>query len=247
MQPKVCILKTDGINCDNETSFAFELCGAKTHTVHINELKTQPYLLRGYQILAISGGFSHGDDIRSGKVFANEIRAILFDELRTFVEFGRPIIGICNGFQVLTQMRLLPGTLAYNDKAHFECRWVELMPNASSCIWTQGIEGPITLPVANGEGKLVMPRRRYENIRHRQIPLRYSKNGVPTEGYPENPNGSLDAVAALCDPSGVVFGMMPHPERFNRTTQHPNWRRSKIEKPHGRAILENGVRYASQL
>src|SRR5712671_6206941 len=162
MKPRTLVLRTAGINCDGETVFAFEQAGATADLIHVNRLLENPALLQQYQLLAIPGGFSYGDDIAAGRILANQMRHHLAEPLGLFIEAGKPIIGICNGFQVLVKTDLLPGpiggregqtcTLTNNDGGRFIDRWIKLAPRGSKCIWTSGLE-TIELPIAHGEGK----------------------------------------------------------------------------------------------
>lgn len=249
MRPRVCVLRADGINCHEETAHAFELAGGSPEHVHVNRLRENRQLLREFAILVIPGGFSYGDDIHSGRVLATELASFLQDELKEFVEKGGLILGICNGFQVLVALGLLPpGTLTDNDSGKFECRWVNLVVWKSVCVFTQGMEGSvITLPVAHGEGRFLF--RTDEDMRISvqggQWPCLYSSSiGKPTDAYPANPNGSCCSIAGICDSTGRVYGMMPHPERYVYKTQFENWRRVNHEKPHGRLIFENAIAVA---
>ena len=251
MKPKVCVLVTDGTNCDKETAYAFRKAGGNSELVHINQLRNRQRNFRDYQILVISGGFSHGDVVASGKILAVEL-IFLQDELEAFVEKGKLIMGICNGFQVLTQTGLLPlntmnvryATLMQNESGKFECRWVKLLAEKNSpCIFTQGYDEEFTLQVANGEGNFFIEDK-WPEVKENGgcVALRYS-----SDEYPENPSGSLYAIAGICDPSGRIFGLMPHPERFVEGTQYVNWRREKIAKPNGLLMFENAVRFAKDL
>jgi len=248
----VCILKTDGTNCDAETAYAVELEKGTPQIVHVNEFRSGSRHFRDFGALIIPGGFSYGDDVASGRVLANELIAFFKDQLREFIGLERPILGICNGFQVLVRAGILPSctlgsmevTLAFNDTALFEHRWVELVPGGAGCMFTAGITRPIMLAAAHGEGRVDMTSEMLESVkRNDQVVFRYAENGRPTEKYPANPNASLWAIAALCDSTGLILGMMPHPERFVDETQHPNWRRMRVEKPHGRLIFENLTRF----
>lgn len=248
IRPRVCILRTDGTNCDRETAFAFELCGAQPDFVHVNELRSGLKRLTDYALLAIPGGFSYGDDVLSGKILAVELISRLQDQLQDFVSRGRPVLGICNGFQVLVRTGLLPHvrpgevsvTLMGNDCGHFVCRWVTLKVEKSPCIFTAGMEGTtISYQIAHAEGKFLAPEPLLDDLEHRGLVVfRYA---------PYNPNGSLRAIAGICDPSGRVMGLMPHPERFVLPTQHPNWRRGTVGEPHGLPIFANAVRYAREM
>lgn len=247
-KPNVCILKTDGTNCDDETSYAFEKAGGNCRTVHLNRLRNGADKLSNYQILAISGGFSYGDDLSSGKVLALELTVFPFlkNQLQEFVAAKKLIIGICNGFQVLARTGLLPFgemgkmeiTLAHNFSGHFECQWVQLqIIEESPCVFTQNMDRLIGLQIAHGEGRFETANE----IILRQIELQ--KLAV-MRYYGCNPNGSLSNVAGICDPTGRIFGLMPHPERFVELTQHPKWRRfSRGARPHGLKIFENAVNY----
>ncbi|MGQ9708413.1 MAG: phosphoribosylformylglycinamidine synthase I [bacterium] len=256
---RVCVLFAAGINCDEETVFTFDQVGAKAELVHINLLKKNPALLRNYHIMVIPGGFSYGDYIASGRVLANEIKHNLSIELERFLAQGKLILGICNGFQVLVKCGLLPAferpfenqtvTLDTNDSSLYEDRWVYLRNEDSPCVFTRNLPKIIHLPVAHSEGKFIPDSSitlKRLNLNH-QIVFRY----VTAEGrdarYPENPNGSIEGIAGICDPSGRVFGLMPHPERFTRIEHHPRWHREKLTKPDGIAIFENAVRYAQEI
>jgi phosphoribosylformylglycinamidine synthase len=261
MRPKTLILRAAGVNCDGETAFAFELAGARSEFVHVNRLLERPELLSECQLLAIPGGFSYGDDIAAGRILANQIRHHLAEAFARFIEAGKPIIGVCNGFQVLVKTDLLPGalagrsgqtaTLANNDCGRFVDRWVRLACCGGKCVWTAGIER-MELPVAHGEGKFV-PRD--ESIRRAlwdngQVALIYAKgDGSPANGQlPDNPNGSVDDIAGVCDGSGLIFGLMPHPERHVDATQHPAWTRMKPLPAEGQGlrIFRNAVRHVAE-
>lgn len=269
--PKICVLRTDGTNCDKETKYAFDLVGGKAEIVHINSLikkydpaENRKISLGDYEILAIPGGFSHGDYISAGRILSRDLQHFLGDEINAFVEKRKLIIGICNGFQVLVKYRLLPGlngepkqtaTLTSNDNQKFECRWVNLIKpsyepqkNQDKCVWTKGIES-IDLPVAHGEGKFVvnknLVRKLFDNG---QVVFRYAdSNGKATMDYPANPNGSVASIAAICNDTGRIFGLMPHPERYNKAENHPLASLQKInntlpEEGRGLEIFRNGVK-----
>ena len=255
--PRVLILRTAGTNCDAETKHAFEVAGAKADLVHVNRLREGRFSLRDYQMLAIPGGFSYGDDIAAGRVLANELTSALAEEISEFVRRGNLMIGICNGFQVMVKTGLLPAalvspravttTLAPNDSGRFEDRWVYLRSEPSRCVWTQGL-GTIYLPIAHGEGKfLARESGTVERLeRSGQVALRYvGPSGGPAAGYPWNPNGSTNAIAGVCDPSGRLFGLMPHPERHLYGYQHPRWTREGLKR-HGDGfqVFRNGVEFA---
>ncbi|MFO0972268.1 MAG: phosphoribosylformylglycinamidine synthase I [Phycisphaerae bacterium] len=237
--PRVLILRAAGTNCDEETQFAWSLAGAAATRAHINRLVEQPGRLSDYQILTIAGGFSYGDDIASGTVFAQQLRRHLAAELAAFVAGGGLVLGICNGFQVLVKAGLLPGpglppvTLMMNDSGRFEARWVTMRAGKSSCPLFEPGE-TLSLPIAHAEGKFVIGtgpggERGPSAVAMLEsagcLALRYfnAENGLSDGPY--NPNGSEGDIAGVCDASGRVFGLMPHPERFVRAEQRPDWTR----------------------
>lgn len=258
MKPNVLVLKADGINCDSELAFAFTLAGGNVKIVHINELRSKYENLKKYHILAIPGGFSYGDDIVSGKILSVELTSFFSEELKKFMERrDTTIIGICNGFQVLIRTGLLPlrsigkmdATLTNNDSGHFECRWVNLkIEKNTSCVFLRHPD-ILSFQVAHGEGKFFAKSEQLQRIEdHNLVVFRYCDAlGNPTQEYPSNPNGSLNAIAGICDSTGRILGLMPHPERFVRKTQHPNWRRMGNFKPEGLRIFEKMVNYAAQM
>ncbi len=249
-KPKVCVLRTAGTNCDIETAFGFSKAGADVALLHINRLISRQENLAGYQILALPGGFSYGDDIASGKIFANELRYKLSGDIKKFIADGKLIIGICNGFQILVKSGILPGnpdlnqeaTLIINDSGKFEDRWVYLKNENSKCVWTKNVEEVIYLPVAHGEGKfLAMQPSILEGLKQNmQVVFRYCNPQGDFNGYPDNPNGSEYNIAGICDETGRIFGLMPHPERHLDTLQHPR----RTSKGDGSSIFRNGVEYA---
>lgn len=257
MGPKVLVLRTAGTNCDYETEYAFQISGAETALIHINHLITGRANLDEYHILALPGGFSYGDDVAAGILLANEIKHKLGELLRDFVDSGKLIIGICNGFQVLVRTGLLPGlnsqiaqetTLAMNTSAKFECRWVHLETQKSPCAFTHGLKWRLYLPVAHAEGRFTAPSQILDQLEsNRQVVFRYVSRygGIPS--YPDNPNGSDLQIAGICDPTGRIFGMMPHPERFLARLNHPRWTRESLpEKGDGLGIFRNAVAYVQQ-
>ncbi|MBI4267964.1 MAG: phosphoribosylformylglycinamidine synthase I [Chloroflexi bacterium] len=252
---RVIILRAPGTNCDLETQFAFEEAGAVASTVHVNQLISHQQRLADYQIMVIPGGFTYGDDIGAGKVLANELRVKLGKDIQRFIEDGKLMLGICNGFQVLVKAGYLPEpaktlpqsvTLANNDCGKFECRWVHLRVNKESpCVFTEGIES-MYLPVAHGEGKLMAEPAIAAQLK---VALYYAdEHGDTTAGYPYNPNGSINNIAGICDASGRIFALMPHPERHIRGTQHPQWTRLGAKKRgDGYQIFRNAVSWAEKL
>ena len=249
MKPKVIILRTAGTNCDEETAHAWELAGAEPQRVHVRALIEQPQHLKQFAILTIPGGFSYGDDISAGKILASELNHHLAEQIRDFLAEGKLLLGICNGFQVLVKAGLLPGgtlgaqevTLTQNDSARFEARWVHLR--------TSSRPGPflpadriITLPIAHGEGKLVAADDAVRaRLRQAHIALTYCDAEGRPGPYPINPNGSDDEIAGLCDASGRILGLMPHPERYVHATQHPAWTRMDADRADGRIFFESAV------
>lgn len=256
MKPKVLILRTAGTNCEVETAYAFELVGAQTEIKHINHLRECKNALKDYQFIAIPGGFSYGDDIASGRVFANELMSVMRDAFLEFVDRGGYIIGICNGFQVLVKSGLLPrcngsrssttqgdavqtATLTDNQSGLYTDRWVTVQGDSALCAWIAD-DQEIELPVAHAEGRFTAPAQVRKELAHNnQIALRYS-NG-------SNFNGSDDAIAGICDPSGRVFGLMPHPERFLRWENHPQWTRLPHQREGaGVRMFRTAIRHAKE-
>lgn len=259
-KPRILVLKTDGTNCDEETAFAFNLAGGDAKIVHINDLRHKRDNFNKYQILAIPGGFSYGDDVSSGKILAIELASFFSEELKKFTERKNTlVIGICNGFQVLIRTGLLPfgklgkmdATLTNNDSGLFECRWINLgIEKNNNCVFLKNLEGTfVSYQVAHGEGKFFAPSGIIEKIEKQNLVVfRYvNQNGNGTQKYPENPNGSLNAIAGICDPTGRILGLMPHPERFIFRQQHPNWRRIPDLKPQGLPIFENMIKYVKEV
>ena len=254
IKPRICIIKTDGTNCDQETAYAFEKAGGSASIVSLNHLKTNALSLNTYNIVAIPGGFSYGDDIASGKVFALELITFFKEQLEELVARGNLIMGICNGFQVLIQMGLLPfntistkqASLTHNDSGTFECRWITMMVEKSPCIFTKHLEGSeITLQVAHGEGKFFAYKDTLTQLEQMNLAvLRYTHQGKATAQYPDNPNGSAHAIAGICDPTGRIFGLMPHPERYVERYHHPEWRTNNTPaQPQGLGIFEQAINY----
>jgi len=223
MLPKVIILSGYGLNCEEETQFAFTVAGAKADVVHINDLISAPKKLRSYQILAVPGGFSYGDDTGSGKAYANKLKNHLQDALRTFTEKDTLTIGICNGFQILTNAGLLPGALTFNDKARYSDRWVDVLISSSSP-WLAGIQ-TLSVPIAHGEGKFVGSDTLLHTLKHNgQIAGTYYKGEMcQYQNLEANPNGSTLDIAAITSANGKILGTMPHPERAIYFTHLPHW------------------------
>jgi phosphoribosylformylglycinamidine synthase subunit PurQ / glutaminase len=256
-RPNVLILRAPGTNCDKETAFAFEKAGATTETLHINRLLESPALFERFQILCLPGGFSYGDDIASGRILGNQIQHHLNEQMMKFKDDGKLMLGICNGFQILMKSPvLLPpdgekgplATLTTNDSGKYEDRWVQLETRGSKCVFLEGIER-MYLPVAHAEGKFVA---REEGVLRAldaegQLALRYvsaTSPGISAVPFPENPNGSQADVAGVCDTTGRVLGLMPHPERHLDPLQHPRWTRGEAgEVGDGLQIFVNAVRY----
>lgn len=270
---KVCVITGFGINADVELETAFKEVGAKAQRWHITDLIQQPTLLNDFHIVAFPGGFSYGDHIGSGKVFAGLFKKSLKNALNRFVAVGKLVIGICNGFQVLVKMGILPNlndnwdpevSLIHNDSGKFEDRWVKVYFNPHSpCVWTKGLD-PIELPVRHGEGKFITQSEKILQtlIQKNLVAIQYmtrselgkpfaekTADKSPTERarelvpYPFNPNGSFYNVAGICDPSGRVLGLMPHPEAFLYPENHPRWTSELVKNGDGLQIFQKGVKY----
>jgi phosphoribosylformylglycinamidine synthase I len=245
MKPKVLVIRAAGSNCENETAWAYELAGAKADIKHINSWLDKPSMLDDYQGLAIPGGFSYGDDIASGKILANQLRFNLMQPIEKLLSRGGLILGICNGFQVLVKAGLLGQgqvTLTHNDSGKYIDTWVRLKNAKSKCLFLKN-EDEMDLPIAHAEGKIVLKQghklAKMESAG--EIALYY-------EGF--NPNGSEGDIAGLCDPSGQILGLMPHPERFLRFENHPQWTRQEAPvdgKGDGFAIFKNAVEHMNEL
>ncbi|HEY7308968.1 MAG TPA: phosphoribosylformylglycinamidine synthase I [Gemmataceae bacterium] len=250
-KPRVLILRAPGANCDAEAQFAFEQADAVAERVHINRLREQPSELMRYQILVIPGGFTYGDDVAAGKILANQMAHLLGDALRRFRDDERLILGICNGFQVLLKAGLLMppdeegpiATLAHNSSGKFEDRWVTLRATPGRCPFLTGLDR-LYLPVAHGEGRFICREEwLLEGLEQAgQVVLRYINPQGGAAAYPLNPNGSQGDVAGLCDATGRVLGLMPHPERHVLPTHHPRWTREGLaEEGDGLALFRNAV------
>lgn len=266
--PRALVLTGFGLNCDGETAFAVEVAGGKPDRIHLNTLIDGLKHLRDFQIFVIGGGFSWGDDHGAGVIMAMRIKHRMSDTLRDFVDCGGLVLGICNGFQVLVNLGLLPlfdppelrreVALIGNDCGNFRDQWVNLAINRfSPCVFTRGMD-TLELPVRHGEGKFyaessVIQRLEAQN----QVVIRYAlPDGSAARGtFPYNPNGSVQDIAGICDPTGRIAGLMPHPEAFNHVTNHPDWtlwrerarREGKVlpEEGLGIRLFRNAVEYFS--
>jgi len=249
--PKAIVLRAAGTNCDRETQFALEQSGFQAERVHVFRLMEKPSSLRDYQFLVIPGGFSYGDDVAAGKILANQMIHHLAGALNEFVAAGKLVLGICNGFQAMLKAGLLPwgrvdgatanrdATLAWNDSGRFEDRWVHLRAGSNKCVFLPAGE-IVALPIAHGEGKFI-PRDNavLDALRGAdQVAVRYADAGGKPGPYPVNPNGSVDDIAGICDPTGRVLGLMPHPERFVDITQHPRWTAGHVSRPDGAIFFQ---------
>jgi phosphoribosylformylglycinamidine synthase subunit PurQ / glutaminase len=234
-RPTALVLAAAGTNRDHDVAFALDLAGAEPRITLLSELIERPSLLSDGQMVVIAGGFSYADALGAGRMFALQLEHRVGDVLRAFVAAKKPVIGICNGFQVLTRTGLLPGALGHNASGHFQCQWVTLETSASRCIWTRGVT-TIDCPIAHGEGRYTHTDSGALAAAG-QIALRYAGG---------NPNGSVDDIAGVCDPSGVVLGLMPHPENHVITRQFPGFTHG-AHGALGLTLFEQGVRYAKEL
>ena len=269
--PKALVLTGFGLNCDWETTHALELAGAEAHRVHINQLVMGEEIgelarLEDYQIFAFIGGFSWGDDHGAGVIFATKLLYNIGEDILRFIEEGNLVIGICNGFQAMVNVGLLPGfdgdyrsrtvALIGNDCGNFRDQWVHLkVDTGSPCVFTRGLEH-LELPVRHGEGKFYAEESVIRDLEEKnQVVVRYadSEGNSANGSYPENPNGSMNDIAGICDSTGRVFGLMPHPEAYNHWTNHPNWTQFKEryrrggepypQEGYGIQIFRNAVEY----
>lgn len=263
MKPKVLIFSGYGLNSEEETAYGFELAGANTDIVHINDLVNGLYTLKNYQILAFPGGFAFGDDTGAGNAYANKVRNHLWEKIKKFITQDKLIIGICNGCQIVTNLGIVPAfyahygerqvALQYNESARFVTRWTDMKVEAHSP-WLEGID-TISLPIAHGEGKFFADRESLKQLRNKkQIALRYIRGTMSTYlDFPANPNGSIDDIAGIIDQTGHILGLMPHPERGMFFVQRPDsgflkekYRREKKQLPKfsdGLQIFKNAVKY----
>ena len=267
--PKVAVLFGFGINCDHETAAVFEMAGAVAERVHVNRFVNGEKDLSEFQILAVPGGFSFGDHLGSGRLLGNRMRFAMREQLSAFAAAGKPIIGICNGFQVLVKTGLLPGkeipdfvqtaSLTLNNSGRYEDRWVTLeFDEESPCIWTKNITR-LECPVRHGEGRFVMPSTQDldELDSNNQLTVRYVDpstepgKGITDENlpFPLCPNGSIRNIAGICDPTGLIFGLMPHPEAAYASFLHPHHTRKEVEESiegAGMQLFRNAVEYAKE-
>ena len=252
--PRVLVLHANGTNRDAEVAHAFTLAGAEPEIVHIQQLRLKEKYWHDYQILVIPGGFSYGDTLGAGKLLALDLQVYFAEAVKSFIESKKPVLGICNGFQVLVKAGLLPtpfanntqATLTFNAQGHFECRWVTLVAQSKKCLWTRGLTEPIDCPVAHGEGQFVLNNETLlTQLREQdQIALCYAypDGKLADREYPYNPNGSIAGIAGICDEQGTVMGLMPHPEDHVLDYQFPRWTRGEKGRA-GLTLFKNGVNY----
>ncbi len=263
---KVVVLRTGGTNCDEETAFAFREQKADVELVHINRFIDGSKRLSEYQILAIPGGFSYGDYVSAGKIMANELKFKIFDQLKKFIDDGKLIIGICNGFQIMAKASLLPSpsnmneppkmTVWNNDVGNFQCRWVYLKRAKNTrCIFNEDMPEIVYLPVAHGEGKVIFESEELGNKieQNGQVVFYYVDEEGNLAGFPHCPNGAWHNIAGICDETGRIFALMPHPERHLHPANNPHWTRTKAKtggklpkEGDGVSIFRNAVRFAKR-
>lgn len=247
-KPRVIVLSGYGLNCEEETKFAFEYAGGEADIIHINELVARPKILSDYDIMAFPGGFSFGDDTGSGKAYANKIKNYLLKELKEFLSRDTLVIGICNGFQILTSLEILPGALSYNKNAKYIDRWVDLKVIGKSP-WLTGIKN-ISLPIAHGEGRYIIDNGKYKKLKSKkEIAFIYTKGEIcKYQNLEKNPNGAMHDIGGILGYNGRVLGMMPHPERAIFYHHSPLWQVKKIKKDleeegDGILLFKNAINY----
>ncbi len=276
MKPKALVLQAHGSNRDFDVMEALNMAGADAVGVPLNDLRAHKRAFQDFQLVVLPGGFSYADALGAGKLLAIDLASYFDDQISAFVDAGKPVIGICNGFQALVKSGILPGTnviasdipstslrsaqderhrndtvtLTFNAEGHFECRWISMRPVSQNCIWTKGLAETITCPIAHGEGNFqttdLFPLSSF--IDQDQIALTYTRtNGTSANGeYPSNPNGSIHDIAGICNPQGNVMGLMPHPENHVHAWQHPRHTRGETSGS-GLKLFENGVNYAREM
>ena len=252
-KPRALVFSGYGLNCEDETKFAFDRVGAEADIVHINDLIVKPFIFNNYQIAAIPGGFSYGDDLGSGRAYGLRVKNHLGEQLQKFLERDTLMIGICNGFQILTTSGVLPGALLENSGARYLDRWIDLKVTGESP-WLFGLE-KFSLPIAHGEGRYYMSQKEFKKIKSEgRVVLKYERGEIcKWLNMPADPNGSQELTAGITSYNGRVLGLMPHPERAQFFTQLPNWANLREEYSRtgkeipkdgpGIAIFNNAVRY----
>jgi len=250
-KPKIIIMSGYGLNCEEETKFAFEHAGGIADIVHINDLIAKPKILSEYQILVFPGGFSYGDDTGSGKAYANKFKNHLAQELREFLAGDTLAIGICNGFQILTNLGVLPGALTHNKNGQYLDRWVDLKVEGKSP-WLNNLK-KISLPIAHGEGKYLIDSKEYKKLlKNKQIAFTYTKGDIcKFQNLETNPNGANHDIAGILGYNGRVLGMMPHPERAQFFHHSPLWQNKKVkdkrtDEGEGIILFKNAINYFKQ-
>jgi len=244
MKPKVIVMSGYGLNCESETAYAFELAGATADIVHINDLINKKMKMSDYDIMVFPGGFAYGDDTGAGNAYANKVRNNLWKELMDFIKAGNLVFGICNGFQIMTNLGLFAdgkriNAMDSNTQNRYECRWVHIKGNNTNCVFTKGVE--LThLPIAHGEGRFVCDEETLIKLKqNNQVVFSYcDENGNPAKGeFPANPNGSTEDIAGICDKTGRIMGLMPHPERAIFVESEPEFHLKKeLAKREGKRL-----------
>lgn len=253
LKVKILIFTGYGLNADKELKWAFDIAGGEADIVHLEDIIENPGIIDRYNIIAFPGGFSFGDHLSSGKIYANIVRYKLFDKIRNFIENGKLVIGICNGFQIITRLGIVPSlddnykqtvSLLANDSGHFEDRWITVKNNNPNSPWLAGID-TMSLPVRHGEGRLVgMDENVINRLKNEgHIALTYINPNGGEAVYPFNPNGSTLDIAGITNAKGNVLGLMPHPEAYICREQHPNWTEGYAETRTGLDIFKNGINY----